>query len=149
MYKYVHVFVFLYLSIYMWIGIPYTCSYVVFYLCEQIMQMYVHINPGMQASCFNEWIKMPYIDVIVQIHVPQSLHVFHAINQIIFLMGQWHYRAFDAVNTFMKFTQREKTHSLLSHSDKVSSSSLFESNIMIVIRVLKIKNKYKSSGNLS
>lgn len=147
MYKYVHVFVFLYLSIYMWIGIPY--SYVVFYLCEQIMQMYVQINQGMQASCFNEWTKMPYIYVIVQIHVPQSLHVFHAINQIIFLMGQWHYRAFDAVNTFLKFTQREKTHSLLSHSDKVSSSSLFESNIMIVIRVLKIKNKYKSSGNLS
>lgn len=52
------------------------------------MQMYVHINQGMQASYFNEWIKMPYIDVIVQIHVPQSLHVFHAINQIIFLMGQ-------------------------------------------------------------
>lgn len=112
-------------------------GYVLFYLCEQIMQMYmsVQINQGMQASCFYEWIKMPYIDVIV----PQYLHVYHAINQIMFMIGQWHYRAFDAVNTFLKFTQREKTHSLLSHSDKVSSSSLFKSNI--VIRFLKIINK--------
>lgn len=103
----------MYMYLYFWIYLSYVdrysiISYVLFYLCEQIMQMYVQINQGMQASCFNEWIKMPYIDVIVQIHVPQSLHVFHAINQIIFLMGQWHYRAFDAVNTFLKFTQKEK-----------------------------------------
>lgn len=112
-------------------------SYELFYSCVQMMQMYVWINQGMQASCFYEWIKMPYIDS-TNTCTPISTCI--SCNKPDYIYDGWgHYRAFDAVNTLLKFTQREKTHSLLSHSDKVSSSSLFKSNI--IIRFLKIINK--------
>lgn len=42
------------------------------------MQMYmsVQINQGMQASCFYEWIKMPYIDVIVPQYMYPNLYMY-------------------------------------------------------------------------